>query len=280
MENFKRNLKGPFHGDGRGSLPVSFLAAAHAVRLDGFRKYTEQIKRVSSIAYNWVMQIEPEYWTSALFKGERYNHFTVNVAEPYSKLMEDVRDLPIIQKIEALRCMMMELMDNRRMVSSKWSAKLTPSKEEKLQEETLKAQGLKVLFSSDSLFEVHDDSINVINIDNWDCSCLGWKATGLPCRHAIAVFNCKGTGVYDYCSRYFTVDSFCLTYSESINPVPGIGKPVDKEDAVRVLPPCTSRSPSQQKRNQTKDLRELKRVVCCTRCKEAGHNKATCKATL
>uniref|UniRef100_A0A5B7BJD0 SWIM-type domain-containing protein n=1 Tax=Davidia involucrata TaxID=16924 RepID=A0A5B7BJD0_DAVIN len=287
MESFKKNLKGPFHGDGKASLPGFFMAAAHAVRLDGFKKFTEQIKRVSSQAYNWIMQIEPEYWTSSSFKGERYNQITENIAESYTTLMEEVRELPIIQKIEALRGMMTELMNTRQMDSIKWPGKLAPSKEEKLQEEIHKAHGLKVLFSSDTLFEVHDESINVVNLDKWDCSCLGWKATGLPCHHAVAVFNCTGRSIYDYCSRYFTVNSFRLTYSESIHPMPGIDKPVEKEetasDTTHVLPPCPSRpppTPSQQKKKRAKSEGEIKRAVSCTRCKEAGHNKATCKATL
>ena len=286
MENFKKNLKGPFHGDGRGSLPGTFVAAAQAVRLDAFRMCTEQIKRVSSKAYDWVMQIEPEYWTNAAFKGERYNHFTVNVAELFTNWIDEVRELPIIQKIEVLRSKMMELLHTRQIEASKWSTKLTPSKEEKLHEKTPKANGLKVLISSDTLFEVHDDLINVVDIDKWECSCLGWKATGLPCHHAIAVFNSTGRNVYDYCSGHFTADSFRLTYSESINPVSAILKPLsDGKTALespQVLPPCTSRPPSQHREpTSTKPEGESnKRPVSCTRCKELGHNKSTCKADL
>lgn len=284
-EDFIKNLKGPFHGDGKGSLPINFLAAAHALRFDIFNKFTQLIKRVSSEAYNWVMQIEPESWTTSLFKGERYNHFTVNVAESYTKVIEEAREVPIIQKIEALKNMMTELMSNCRMGSSKWCTKLTPSKEVKLQEESKKARGLKVLFSSDTLFEVHDDSINVVNLVDWDCSCMGWKATGLPCRHAIAVFNCKGLNVYDYCSKYFTVTSYRSMYAESIKTVPSIGKAVDKDkendgtNTVIVLPPSILRPLSQQKRKRSENGMN-RRVVSCTVCKEAGHNKATCKATL
>nr|POF10071.1 hypothetical protein CFP56_15709 [Quercus suber] len=286
MENFKKNLKGPFHGDGRGSLPGTFVAAAQAVRLDGFRMCTEQIKRVSSKAYHWVMQIEPEYWTNAVFKGERYNHITVNVAELFTNWIDEVRELPIIQKIEVLRSKMMELLHTRQIEASRWSTKLTPSKEEKLHEKTPKANGLKVLISSDTLFEVHDDLINVVDIDKWECSCLGWKATGLPCHHAIAVFNSTGRNVYDYCSGRFTADSFRLTYSESINPVSAILKPLSDGktalDSPQVLPPCTSRPPSQHREpTSTKPEGESnKRPVSCTRCKELGHNKSTCKADL
>jgi hypothetical protein len=282
MESFKKSLKGPFHGDGRGSLPGSFVAAAHAVRLDGFRMYTEQIKRVSSKAYEWVMQIEPEYWTNAVFKGERYNHITENVAGLYTNWIEEVRELPMIQKVEMLRFKLMELINSRQIESSRWSKKLTPSKEGKLQEETPKARGLKVLCSSDTLFEVHDDSINVVDIDKWECTCLAWKASGLPCRHAIAVFYSSGRNVYDYCSEYFTVDSFRLTYSESIKPVSAIFKPVSNEktclDSLPVLPPCTPRPPPSQHKEQMETRRMSKRPVSCTRCKGMGHNKSTCKA--
>ncbi|KAI5320678.1 hypothetical protein L3X38_040386 [Prunus dulcis] len=134
LESFKKNLKGPFHGDGKGSLPINFVAAAHAVRLDGFKTSTDQIRRVSSQAYDWVLQIEPECWTNALFKGEHYNHVTSDVAETYIKWIEEVRELPIARKIEVLSCKLMELINTRRTDSSTWPTKLTPSKEEKLRQ--------------------------------------------------------------------------------------------------------------------------------------------------
>ncbi|VVA10829.1 PREDICTED: MuDR family transposase [Prunus dulcis] len=281
LESFKKNLKGPFHGDGKGLLPINFVAAAHAVRLDGFKTSTDQIRRVSSQAYDWVLQIEPECWTNALFKGEHYNHVTSDVAETYIKWIEEVRELPIAQKIEVLSCKLMELINTRRTDSSTWPTKLTPSKEEKLRQETLQAYGLKVLFSSDTLFEVHKDSINVVDIDKWDCSCLKWKATGLPCCHAIAVFNCTGRNVYDYCSRYFKANNFQLTYSESINPSAPF-QPLDSDtidlETLHVLPPFISKPQNQEKKKQTRTKGVITRTVTCARCKEVGHNKATCKA--
>ncbi|KAG5564318.1 hypothetical protein RHGRI_000501 [Rhododendron griersonianum] len=155
-----------------------------------------------------------------------------------------------------------------------------------VQEEIAHALGLKVLFSSDTLFEVHDDVNHVVDLNKLECTCLGWKSTGLPCRHAIAVFNSTRRTVYDYCSKYFTVDSYRSTYSESINPVP-CGKPAEEEeeegtesDNVHVLPPCPSRSPNQPKTKEAKREGPAKRVVFCSRCKESGHNKASCKAAL
>lgn len=285
VESFRRSLRGPFHGaDGRGVLPGIFLAAAHAVRLGSYKKFTEQIKHISSQAYDWVIQIEPECWTSLLFKGERYNYITENVSELYTKLMEDVQEATIMQKIEALICMISGLVKNRQTLSSLWSSKLTPSIEKKLQEDALKARSLKVLFSSDILAEVHDDCTHVVNIENRECTCLEWKEDGLPCRHAIAVLNCRGKSIYDYCPKHFTVESFCSIYSVSLNPIPDIGKPVDKEegdsDTVQVLPPNPPKLTPEQKKELARKEALNRRTVTCTRCKEPGHNKASCKATL
>ncbi|KAE8669051.1 2-diacylglycerol 3-beta-galactosyltransferase family protein [Hibiscus syriacus] len=107
MDSFIQNLKGPFHGEGRASLPGCFLAAAKAVRLGVFKMYTEQIKLVSPNAHDWIMQNEPECWVNAFFKGELYNHITLNIAELYADWIEEARELPIMQKIEVLRCTIM-----------------------------------------------------------------------------------------------------------------------------------------------------------------------------
>lgn len=285
VDSFRRSLKGPFHGaDGRGVLPGIFLAAARAVRLGGYKKLTEQIKQISSQAYDWVIQIEPECWTSLLFKGERYNYITENVSELYAKLMEDVQEATIMQKIEALVCMISGLVKDRQTQSSLWSTKLTPSIEKKLQEDTNKARSLKVLFSSDVLAEVHDDCTHVVNVENRECTCLEWREDGLPCRHAIAVLNCKQKSVYDYCPKHFTVECFRSIYSASLNSMPEIGKPVDREEAdsesVQVLPPIPPKLTPEQKKEQARKEALNRRTVTCTRCKEPGHNKASCKASL
>ncbi|XP_061991322.1 uncharacterized protein LOC133709558 [Rosa rugosa] len=282
LRSFKKNLRPPFHGDGKGSLLSCFVAAAQSLRLDGFKYFTDQIKQVSSHAYDWVLQIEQECWTNVFFKGEHYNHITVDVAETYANWIEEMRALPIIRKIEVLSSKLMELINTRRTDSCTWSTELTPSKEEKLQQKMLQADRLKVLFSTDTLFEVHNDSINVVDLNKGECSCLDWKSTGLPCCHVIAVFNCTGRNVYDFCSRYYKVDNFRSTYSESITTVAVPFKPLDSDkidsEAENVLPPSISRPQSHDKEKQKKTKGVAKKEVFCSNCKETGHNKATCKA--
>ncbi|XP_050369929.1 uncharacterized protein LOC126788018 [Argentina anserina] len=282
LRSFKKILKPPFHGDGKGSLLTCFVAAAQSLRLDGFKYFLDQIKQVSSQAYDWVVEIEQECWTNVFFKGEHYNHITVDVAEMYANWIVELQTLPIIRKIEVLSSKLMELLDTRRTDSSTWSTQLTPSKEEKLQEKILQASRLKVLFSTDTLFEVHNDSINVVDLDKRECSCLVWNASGMPCCHVIAVFNCTGRNAYDFCSRCYKVDNFHSTYSKSITPVVVPSKPLDSDktdpEAGTVLPPSFSRPQPHDKEKPKKTKGVAKKEVNCSNCKETGHNKATCKA--
>ncbi|GFP99092.1 hypothetical protein PHJA_002053100 [Phtheirospermum japonicum] len=286
IESFKRNLRGPFHGDGRGVLPGKFLAAAHAVRLSAFKKLTEQIKQISPNAYDWLDRIEPEHWTRLSFKGEQYNYIVQNVAEQYIKLMDEIRESTITQKVEAVVHMMSEVMNSRRARSSEWTTTLAPSKAKRVEEEGAKSCGLRVFISSDVLFEVHDDATHVVDIEKRECTCLEWKGSGIPCRHAIAALNCSGRSVYDFCSRYFTVESYRLTYSSSVVNaiVTSSGKDDDDDDddgdesgEVKVYPP---KEQKRKKEEKVKTEDPDKRTVTCSRCKEPGHNKASCKATL
>ncbi|GAA0144293.1 hypothetical protein LIER_04781 [Lithospermum erythrorhizon] len=283
LENFKRVLTGPFNGD-RGLLPRYFLDAAHALRLTSFKNFTEKIKQISSQGYDWVIQCEPEYWTSLLFKGEHYNHITGNVAESYIKLMDDTIDQSIDCKLEAMINMISEMVSTRHKESNGWTSKLAPTKERKIQEEAFKACNLKVLCSSSVLFEVHDDCSHVVNIESRECTCLEWKQYSMPCRHAIAVFSYKAKSFYDCCSSFHTAESYRSTYSELINPLPSVRELEGQEDndssADRVLPPGNPKLTAKQKKELLKTEIWNKRTVTCTKCKEPGHNKASCRAGL
>ncbi|EOA15446.1 hypothetical protein CARUB_v10004088mg [Capsella rubella] len=279
MEDFMRSLRGPFLGDGKPSLSYYLLAAARADRVDGFKVYTEQIKRVSPRAYDWVMQIESKHWAGALFEGEPYSHITSDVGEIYSKWIDEIQETSIVQKLVVFVNKIVELVNGSQEKSKQWFSQLVPTKEESLVEECKKASTLKVFFCSDTLFEVHDGSVQLVDISNQTCSCYGWKPTGLPCQHAIAVLNTKGRNLYDYCSSFFTVESYRLTYSQALGAVAIDLALVEaegssKEEEEEVLPPLFSRVQGGEKR--IKD-RKRGRSVCCTKCGGVGHNKATCK---
>ncbi|KAL3505546.1 hypothetical protein ACH5RR_030928 [Cinchona calisaya] len=278
-EKLNKDLKGQFSHEARRLMVQDLSAAAYAPNLEAFERCAENIKAISPEAYNWVIRSEPAHWANAFFGGARYNHMTSNFGQLFYCWVSEVDELPITQMVDVLRGKMMELIYTRRVDSSQWTTRLCPSMEEKLQNETSKAQSLKVLLSHGSTFEVRGEAVDMVDIDHWDCSCKGWQLTGLPCCHAIAVFDCLGRNPYDYCSRYFTTESYRFTYAESINPVPNVEKPAKNEldgAVVIVTPPPTKRPPGRPKMKQADSLDVIKRQLQCSKCKGLGHNKKTC----
>lgn len=286
-EKLNRDLKGQFSHEARRFMINDFSSAAKASKLEAFERCTENIKSISVEAYNWVLGSEPSHWANAFFEGARYNHMSSNFGQEFYSWVSDAHELPITQMIDVLRGKMMESIYMRRVNSSQWTTKLTPSNEEKLQDEFLKAHRLNWFsLDSGSTFRVSGEAsaetaeiFETVDIVHWDCSCKEWQLTGLPCCHAIAVIEGNGRDRYDYCSRYFTVDSYRSTYAESIHPVPNVDRPVKNEStelAVTVTPPPTKRPPGRPKMKQAESIDIIKRQLQCSKCKGLGHNKKTC----
>ncbi|KAF5193063.1 Far1-related sequence like, partial [Thalictrum thalictroides] len=231
-ENFREALPKKISHEVKRLLVADFNASAYALKVEDFQRITGDIKDISPEAFSWIEHKADE--------------------------------LPITQKVDMIRINMMELIYTRSMDSSQWLTRLTPSMEGKLQSNIFKAHSLEheVTFTPnmDNIFEVRGDSVEMVDIDQWSCSCKAWQITGLPCFHAVAVFECIDRSPYDYCSKYFTTDSYRLTYSELINPVPTMEKPTQKESSqasLVITPP--SRPPRGRSRIHRIDRNEVRR---------------------
>lgn len=283
-EQLIRDLKGQLSHEVKRSLIENLYAAAYAPTPEGFQRVIENIKSISPEAYNWVQQNEPAHWANAFFRGNRYNHMTSNFGELFYSWASDADELPITQMVDAIRGKITELIYNRQTESSQWLTRLTPVMEEKLGKESMQLHSLQVLMSANNKYEVHGETIEEVDLDISDCSCKGWKLSGMPCCHAVYVISCLHRDVYDYCSRYFTTDNYRLTYSEYINPIPHIERSNQKNTSqvALVTPPPTRRPPGRPTTKKTgrQSQDAGKRQLQCSRCKGAGHNKSTCKELL
>jgi zinc finger SWIM domain-containing protein 3 len=277
-EQLVRDLNGQFSHEVKRLLVEDFYAAAYAVKLEIYKRFIERIKSISAEAYNWVVQSDPTHWANVYFPGSRYNHMTSNFGELFYSWASDLHELPITQMVDAVRCKIMEFIHTRRTNSNQWPTRLTPTMEENLEKESVKIQSLQVLIISDNTFEVRGETIEFVDTEQYTCSCKLWQITGLPCCHAIAVFSCTSRDMYNYCARYFMTETYRVTYSESIHPIP------DQNDfvtaGVTVTPPPTRRPPGRPSGKKFGSQEAIKRQLQCSRCKATGHNKSTCKQFL
>ena len=120
-----------------------------------------------------------------------------------------------------------------------------------------------------------------MNIGEVTCDCGMWQISGLPCKHAAAVFMYNRVFSHDHVHWYYTKEAVKLTYSGAINPIPEesrwpeyhsqhIDPPakrtkVGRPKKIRKRAPDEPRAPSKIFSNR------------CQTCKTIGHNSRTCK---
>jgi hypothetical protein len=291
IEEFKQQLDGSWSEEVKDTMVAHLEKAIYSCKVDEFNQYVELIKTESDKLAEWLLETKPERWSDAFFKGSRLGQYTCNVSETISDWIPSRYELSVVQLVDTIRCNLMEMMYTRRESSNTWTELLTPSANQKLQEQMNKALTLNVVCSTGNdgnghVFEVCDDSVNVVNIDTWECTCRKWHVSGIPCSHAIAVFDRTEQCPLDYCSKYFTTECYRLTYAMSINPIPDVFVPTaagDPSQGTMTLlssPILTRRQVGRPKEKPADPRIAIKRAVRCSRCKGYGHNKATCKVPI
>ncbi|XP_037411444.1 uncharacterized protein LOC119274820 isoform X2 [Triticum dicoccoides] len=277
MEEFKGELKkGPWSQQIRDVMVEDFTRAAQACSIDDFNASIESIRNISTEAADWIIASKPEHWSDAIFRGCRYDHFSSNIVDAFNNWIPTKKEGSMVLMVDSLRTKIMETIEARREACKSWEGPLTPSIDYKAKDEITKAGKLTVLCSSETVFEVRGSGIFVVNLANCECTCRRWQLSGLPCMHVIAVCNRIGRSFYDYCSKFFTTDSYRQTYSGTIYPIPDM----DTLDfsAAAMVPPPRPRASDKPRRKRFNPNKPTTLIRLCSRCKQVGHNKATCEA--
>ncbi|ONK59443.1 uncharacterized protein A4U43_C08F6480 [Asparagus officinalis] len=275
IEEFKAELEDSWTQELKDTAVEDFASAVYACKVDEFNACVDRIKAESKELAEWVLGSKPENWSNAFFKGVRYGRYSSEAAETFNSWISMRNEPSIVQAVDIIRCKIMEMIYTRRENSNTWMEILTPSYNHKVQEESIRARALEVICSTESVFEVRDeDTTNVVNIDTWECTCRRWQVIGLPCMHALAVVERSEGCASDFCAKYFSTVCYRAAYAMSINPI------ADPVNTMVAYPVRARRGPGRPKLKPAEPLLKAKRAVRCSKCREYGHYKQTCKALL
>ncbi|ONK76627.1 uncharacterized protein A4U43_C03F30310 [Asparagus officinalis] len=275
IEEFKSELDDSLTKELKETAVEDFASAVHACKVDEFNAIIDKLKAESEKSAERVLSSKPEYWSNAFFKGLRYGKYSSEASGTFNSWISIRNEPSIVQAVDIIRCKIMEMIYTRRENSNAWMTILTPSANDKIQEEIIKAQTLEVVHSTDNIFEVRDEGkTDIVNIDTWECTCRRWQVIGLPCVHALAVVERTDRCASDLCSKYFTMVCYRETYAMSINPIG------DAVNGIVAVPVRQRRGPGGQfkKLKATESVLKAKRPVTCSKCKVKGHYSRTCKA--
>ncbi|CAF2084393.1 unnamed protein product, partial [Brassica rapa] len=152
--------------------------------------------------------------------------------------------------------------------------------------------GLWVTLIGEEEYEVRDKDGNTchVNLTDKTCTCFEFQALLIPCIHAIAAATRYKIRVDTLVGECYSLNTYRASYAEKINPVVGyedieILSSDGSEGQVSLNPPASRRPPGRPRKNRLLSRGEFemqgkKKRTMCSRCKCAGHNRATCKMAI
>jgi hypothetical protein len=292
-------------------LRTLLWTAAKATTEETFKGAFESMKTIDSQTVEWLEKNAPaEFWAELFFKGHRYGHYTSNIAESLNAWLLKARELPILPLLETIRQQLMDWFTKRRELESNTQGKLVSHVTKKIQASLHdRASRYRYHRSNEDVFEILSGvtmAEYIVNLQNKSCSCREWKASGIPCAHALRCIVGTGQDPQDFAAPFYRLDNYRDTYagvimhprfddfSEAIEvdentylkrkrniSEEGEGSEENEED-LGVLPPRTRRKagrPGRLEKNRKKAALERvsRRVTRCSICHQEGHTKRKCR---
>ncbi|KAF9613939.1 hypothetical protein IFM89_013474 [Coptis chinensis] len=137
----------------------------------------------------------------------------------------------------------------------------------------------KVSFMSDASINNKSGKRYNVDLGKFECSCIEWQMSGIPCAHAVAVIRKKRVEKWSrYCSPYFSVEAFRRTYANYLYPLENIEdwEEIDEPEELVLPPEVASKVGRPRKQRIRGDDEPPKTRRKCTKCGELGHNPITC----
>jgi hypothetical protein len=103
-----------------------FWRAIYADTLAKFNASIADLAAQSEHAAKYVLAIPDDHWATYAFHGRRFGHCTSNLAEIANSLLRSIRELPLLEMLDALYRHQMEKFYNRYKESAGWVAPLNP----------------------------------------------------------------------------------------------------------------------------------------------------------
>ncbi|XP_048637596.1 uncharacterized protein LOC125609998 [Brassica napus] len=242
--------------------------------------------------YKYLTGIGVQHWARSLFEGNRYNIMTSNVAETWNSVLRDAREYPILSLIEYIRGKLMSWFAARRQLLREGDKIVTPHVDDIVAANFERSGGLWVTLIGEEEYEVRDKDGNTchVNLTDKTCTCFEFQALLIPCIHAIAAATRYKIRVDTLVGECYSLNTYRASYAEKINPVVGyedieILSSDRSEGQVSLNPPASRRPPGRPRKNRLLSRGEFemqgkKKRTMCSRCKCAGHNRATCKMAI
>ncbi|GJV57108.1 zinc finger, PMZ-type containing protein [Tanacetum coccineum] len=245
----------------------------------------EELKIISTEAYQYLCDRNPNSWCRAFFRQEsKCPNFENGICESFNRAILVQRTKPIITMLEDIRLYVMQRLVAMNRVARTWEHSITPSIRKRVEVLKEKQRDWMVIPSGFQVLEVRKGhEAYGVNIHLKECMCRMSQLSGIPCVHSVAAYNHMNRDPIEGVDHFYSQQKWFEAYQFSIQPV--FGSTMWKKTSnhpllppiIRTMPgrPRNSRMKGQSKNNS--QVSKVGRKMTCTNCQETGHNKSSCK---
>jgi hypothetical protein len=239
------------------------------------------------------------HWSNAYFPFKRWDKMYTNLAECFNNWIMPLRDLDIIQFMTGHVLKVTDILVRKRVAIQSWKLPVGDKIEEDIKKNQFVARKYMHRPTSPTEFIVYNTvrKMFAVKLIPRTCSCLGWKMSGVPCAHACRAIENSGFSVYDMVDPFLRKEMQQVIYDNTMSPVPLHDTPplsslgpshestyttVEGDSCTdpALNPPSTKRQAGRPKKRRIESQTQEKGTVFCSRCREPGHNRSTCKAAI
>ncbi|XP_026396108.1 uncharacterized protein LOC113290738 [Papaver somniferum] len=278
----------------KGNIPISkgksrqtavklFKQCYSAITKEQFLKAVSSMHNLKLFSViEWMKKIPLKNWAAHEFLGERYRELTSNIVQSFNNLIRHEKRLKAIELIECIHAMTMETMWKKKLATSKWTTRLTPKMQARLDKMITDCRRYKVRRSSEKVFEIITNTEkHTVDLDSQTFICQWWQKHSFRCSHFVkAMVRIGEDGVYKHITPYYTVEYYRGLYSKPIYPIPAIDKPNEISRTKYVMPPPVGpqvgRPNSVRKRSYREKFRKKRKCGHCGML--VYHNRRTCQS--
>ncbi|KAK2652284.1 hypothetical protein Ddye_012140 [Dipteronia dyeriana] len=248
-----------------------------------------EIDLVSIKAQAWLAEIETETWCRHAFDPSiKCDHVTNNMIEAFNNMLKCFRARTYLNLMEFVRRMVLTRFQLRKMDCGKWKSEIPPIVNKKIVENNVDSRILKLLHLREGKYDLmglNRAYTAILQEKTYECG--SWQISWVSCSHALAVirhfYGMTGIkkGLTQFIHPRLSKSTFLRTYSFMISLIPDSCVWVNMEVA-HIDPPPIKKKPDRPKLVRNRESHEKPKAsrsgsVVCTRCKNPGHNKRTCK---
>lgn len=286
------NFRKPYGG---AKLKLLFWQACKTGTRQEFENLMIEIEETASGASQHIRDRGPQHFARAFFSTwPKCEAVENNMCECLNGVLIEARAKSIINMLEDIRLYIMERIVKKRELFNTWSERgdtLCPRIRDRLEKNKDDFRKWTCTHNGDKKFELKHISNKfgyVVNLRSNTCTCRLWELSGIPCSHAVAAIYFINDNPDNYVADWYKLDFAKKAYQHYIQPMNG-ERLWERRGLEPLQPPLQRRMPGRPKKQRRREHHEkdkgtrVSRVgttIKCGKCKQPGHNKTTCTATV